>query len=159
MEDWSRRESKGLRDGGSPESGEGNQFKVGKSKIRGLGEKKRQVRFPRKGFSIHVSPEYLKELKCKSQKLNPRAECTQRRLLQKKQRGSFSPTKQPWWEGASASTGFIRDGLRLVMRESRKACRFGSHKPTKFSSLSEAYPNPRQPFRGCGGWGPPAAES
>lgn len=102
----------------------------------GLGrEENKSGRFPRKGFSIHLSPEYLKELKCKSQKLNPRAKCAQRRLSQEKQCGSFPPTKQPWWESASASTGFIRDGLRLVMRESQQDCRCGSHKPTKVQLL------------------------
>lgn len=109
---------------------------IRKEQDMGLGREENMLgRFPRKDFSTHLSPEYLQELKCKSQKLNPPAKCTQRRLWQEKQCGSFSPPQQPWWESASASAGFAGDGLRLVMRESQQDCRCGSHKAARVQLL------------------------
>ena len=75
-----RKESKGLEDGEETLSRVEKEIKLNLARERnkGSGERKtRQVGFRGKGrastvgLSIHLSPEYLKELKCKSQKLNP----------------------------------------------------------------------------------------
>lgn len=93
---------KGVRGGkrrGNPKgNGEGNQINFGKIKkqISGEREESQASRLSRKkpgltiGLSIYLSPEYHKELKCKSQKLNPWAQCKQRTLLQNRQSCSFS---------------------------------------------------------------------
>lgn len=95
----SRRESKGLKDREETLSRVEKEIELNLIRERNNGfreRKRRQVGFRGKGcvstmgLSVYLSPEYLKELKCKSRKLNPRAQCQQRRLLQNRQSCSFS---------------------------------------------------------------------
>lgn len=116
------------------------------------GERKtRQVGLPGKGcvssgaLSIHLSLEYLKELKCKSGKLNPLVQCKQR-LLQNRQSCSSSLLNSQGWETTSVCTGFICDGLKFVMSESLKDCRCSSHKPAKVQVLIRGLSKPDETF-------------
>lgn len=71
-------------------------LKMARGRREGQGQSRRQMRLHARavlstmGLSSHLSPKYLKELKCKSQKLNPWVPCTQRRLSQNRQ--SCSPS-------------------------------------------------------------------
>lgn len=94
-----RKESKGLKDREETLSRVEKKIELNLVRERNKGSrerKTRQVGFRGKGcvstmgLSVYLSLEYLKELKCKSRKLNPRAQCQQRGLLQNRQSCSFS---------------------------------------------------------------------